>query len=443
MDLLERRGLVAMSMTGMECAAAVGTLTRQLDTHANSRLRQHLAGPVAVLLAAAGIPADAELQTALTEWVANGSTVRSLDSGTSRLRRSRAFQRLHPEQIELLDKALTEPKHREQLMSPLLLRQRRRNVGSQVRSIMRVLTPHWLMEEMRSNSPEEIGVMLQHATWLNERVLESADDIEMWQREVLDFYTRLSKQAAPIWSDSRTTNMRTPSSGTTRTYRASWTQFWDELPLVTFLVDFAQHGKAQADMLPLFAQLESSTESIDLRSTEPMHLHLSRHDLVNGWDVWSPSATALMSQRYTTPSRPERRASSPAVASGPLPDDADDSTQFATLAHAFVTNLASAPATAANTSNTDAGAMVTVVLVPDGRTADAATIEVPAGVDAAERLQNHIIKILKIESEARAWDSKVSTEAGGEKLTIQRSGLSPADAVNTVLRMLAAIDDLA
>ena len=406
-----------MSITGMECAAAVGTLTRQLDTHANSRLRQHLAGPVAVLLAAAGIPADPELQTALTEWIANGSTVRSLDSGSSRLRRNFAFQQLQPEQIDLLNKALADPDRRESLTSALLLRQRRRNVGSQVRSIMRVLTPHWLMEEMRSSSPDEVEPLLEHAAWLNERELESAHDIEHWQREVLDFYSRVSKQATLSLATKRTT-----STGTARTYRASWTQFWDELPLLQFLADFARNGHAEANIFPLFAGIEGLTAS--------MHLHLSRSDLVNGWDVWSPSATALMSQRYkSSPPQREPRWSSPEVASGPWASDADVET---------FTVKNSSPAF----DSTDA-ATVTVVLAPDGRVADAATIEVPAGLEAAERLQNHIIKVLKIEPDVRAWDIKVSTDSGGEKFTIQRSGLSAGDLPNAVLRMLAAIDELA
>jgi len=387
-----------MSLSGREAAAAVRLITRQLDTDANAVLRRTLDQPVADLFRDIGLPTDPELRHLISRWISHGTSPRSLDKGTSRLVKEAGFQALTLEQRHQLSIALASQGD-SRIGELLITRQRRRNVHSQVRSVLRVLDADWLSRHMDEFSPDvDPTAVLARAHRLNTVSLPDEMDYIQWSDELASFYS-------DIISSGRS-NTNSPSSlrispSTARTYRSSWMQFWKELGVKHLLTTLDEESILNLEIRRLF----------DMHDLDDLgvQLHITRSDAAADLGAW---------QRMTTPSTSisERAFADRMRRHRSSWDDGVYETKPPML-------LMSAPLDLENSMP-----VVRASVTPDGDTTREYSTQWSSIDSALDEFAGWVATVGRLASDVGHWALQLTVDMGQRPFTIKHSGL-PSEAV--------------
>ena len=434
-----------MTLTGMQCAVVIKDLADQLDRDAHDVLRRGLASLAkdALLSIDRGdLARDEYAVHALTGWMARvpssmGWRRRSeITSDESRTPRELVAAGLESAEIQQLTHFMAVNTERGSRAERLITaRQRRRNINSQTRQMIKPLDVDWLRRHVDSDiSESRISHLFTTAQRLCEQTIEDHIDIERWRREVPDFRADVTSVDA---AESQRTRISTTSEPTTRTYRASWVKFWLDNDLSRILMQLMDEHDFAGEVERMLGDQDGNEGTVQVRLRKPHPDDSLRFPTPStSFRSFSPSRDASsfehdffeqMMGRVRPPDRATR----------------DHGPEMGTQSDQMPARSALPQSDQSDISIVTVDDKLRLVIHPQGRAGDGFSRTWPTSASAEQAVDRFIDSGVRLSGDAELWDFSVSIKTESGTVTVNRAGQTPPQMHTEVKRLIAHIESLA
>ena len=429
----------------MQCAIVIKDLADRLDRDAHDVLRRGLA-PLAedalLSIDRGDLSRDEYAVHALTGWMARvpssmGWRRRSeMTSDESRTPRELVAAGLESAEIQQLTHFMAANTERGSRAERLITaRQRRRNINSQTRQMIKPLDLEWLRRHVDNDlSESRIADLFTTAQRLCKQMIEDPIDIERWRREVPDFRADVTSVDA---AESQRTRISTTSEPTTRTYRASWVKFWLDNGLSRILMQLMDEPDVVVSVERMLGDQDGNEGTVQLLLRKPHPDDLLRFPTSStSFRSFSPSRDASslehgFSEPMMSRVRPPRRASQER---GPEMNTRSDQ----------MPERSALPQTDQSEMSTiTADDRLRLVIHPQGRPGDGFSRTWPTSASAEQAVERFIDSGVRLSGDAELWDFSVSIKTESGTVTVNRAGQTPPQMHTEVKRLIAHIESLA
>jgi hypothetical protein len=416
-----------MTLSGLQCAIVIKELAEYLDRDAHDVLRTGLEPFARDGLAFIGrddIADDHFAVRSVANWMARvpsaAGWVHRAERQTSA---SRTTETRIPRELFQLDFDATAIARLTQFMAErtqrdstaerlITARQRRRNINSQTRQMVKPLDMGWLDGHLDRALPswkqeEIVGTAHQLST----QQISEPIDIDRWREEVPKFRADfISADAA------ESPRHRDSSSGgaTARTYRASWTKFWRDNDLIQVLMRLLYEESFAAEVLRMLSEDDGSERHLLVPIRRPGVDEMLRFPVLStsyrGSSLTSESG--LSEPRFSSPER-----------FTPIIDEPYEALESP------IRTYENSVSPALATNEPVMAEKVRFTFHPHGKPGDAFSRTWPSAAAARDGVPRFIRKCAALSADVGLWDFTVSLSAGPEVASLGRASLALEDLV--------------
>lgn len=318
----------------------------------------------------------------------------------------------------------------------ITVRQRRRNINSQTRQMLKPLDLEWLGNHIDPGVPEwrreEIWAT---AVRLSGQPIEAPIDIDRWRDEVPDFRADFVSADA---AESPRLRSATTSDPTSRTYRASWVKFWLDNDVERLLLRLIDEDGFEADVRRMLGHQDGSEGLVRVRIRRPDPSELLKFPVTSMSYRSSPwsSDSSPVEQRFSGLSGSRLSARDEGL---PRRETAVDSIGTAS-------RLELVPFSALKIKRPPAPSpteRIRFSVRPQGQPGNDFTRTWPSAELAAATVARFIEKILNMSDEGKLWDFIITLQTDSGLVSIDRSGRTAEQMASEAARLISHIESLA